>query len=194
MAEPTVGRPGDGPPTITRRPAPMAEAAPAIRLGPVGNLGFLSLRATGGRTDAPTMSPPKPPHRSRSVAVGAAVALLAGLFLTFGGPVEVDAHSGKWAAAGRASATRFDVGITAWDLSKDGHCAKGRLHLGGRWRTRVTDCSHSPRNSGASSSYTPANGTISASACIDRHGYNSNTCHYGSLVAPFGRVDLGNAP
>lgn len=140
------------------------------------------------------MSPPHSTRRSRLVTFGVVVALLTGLFAVAGGPSPVDAHGSKWGAAGKGSATRFDVAITVWDVSGDGHCAKGRLHLGGRWRVRATDCTHSPASSGVGSSYTPASGTISASACIDRHSYNSSTCHYGSFTAPFGRVNLGNTP
>ncbi len=143
------------------------------------------------------MSPPHTTRRSRSFRLlpfGVVTLLLAGLLAIVGVPSAVDAHGSKWGAAGKASATRFDVAITVWDVSGDGHCAKGRLHLGGRWRVRATDCSHSPIGSGVGSSYTPASGTVSASACIDRHSYSSSTCHYGSFTAPFGRVSLGNTP
>lgn len=133
-------------------------------------------------------------HRWRVVALTAVASLFFGLFAVLGGPAPVDAHGSKWGAAARAQATRYDVAITVWDMSGDGHCAKGRLHLGGRWRVRATDCSHNPSWSGVASSYTPASGTISASACIDGHSYSSSTCHYGTFVAPFGRVDLGNTP
>ncbi len=143
------------------------------------------------------MSPPQTnrrEHRRRLLALTATASVVFGLLAIVGGPAPVDAHGSKWGAAGKGSATRFDVAITVWDVSGDGHCAKGRLHLGGRWRVRATDCSHSPVSNGVGSSYTPASGTISASACIDRHSYNSSTCHYGSFTAPFGRVNLGNTP
>jgi len=139
------------------------------------------------------MSPPPPTTGPPRRALIAILLVLAGVAMMLT-PTPVDAHGSKWGAAGKASATRFDVAITVWDVSGDGHCAKGRLHLGGRWRVRATDCSHSPASNGVGSSYTPASGTISASACIDRHSYNSSTCHYGSFTAPFGRVDLGNTP
>lgn len=136
-----------------------------------------------------------PPHRStwprRPLTF---LALLALLLVPVGLAAPVDAHGDKWGAAGHGQATRFDVAITVWDVLQDGHCAQGRLHLGGRWRVRATDCSHSPITRGVASSYTPASGTISASACISNHSYNSSTCHYGSFVAPFGNVGLGSRP
>lgn len=139
------------------------------------------------------MSPPpltNGPPRRVPIAI---LLVLAGVAILMA-PTPVDAHGSKWGAAGKAEATRFDVAITVWDVSGDGHCAKGRLHLGGRWRVRATDCSHDPRSSGVGSSYTAASGTISASACIDQHSYGSSTCHYGAFTAPFGRVSLGNTP
>ncbi len=143
------------------------------------------------------MPPPQSNRRRprwRLLALTTVATLIVGLFTMVGGSSPVDAHGSKWGAAGRASATRFDVAITVYDVSEDGHCAKGRLHLGGRWRVRATDCSHSPASNGVGSSFTSASGTVSASACIDRHSYGSSTCHYGTFAVPFGRVDLGNAP
>ncbi len=139
-----------------------------------------------------------PPHspvtrrrpRRRWLTIGATVALLALLVAS----APVGAHGNRWGAAARGSATRFHVFITVFDKQQDGHCAQGRLHLGGRWRVRATDCSHSPVGNGVGSDAYAATGWISASACIDRHGYSSSTCHYGGFQAPFGSTNLGSVP
>lgn len=131
-----------------------------------------------------------PPRRLMVVALLAVFAAMAMLFA----PPPVDAHGNDSGAAARASATRFHVFTTAYDVKADGHCALGRLHLDGRWRTRATDCSHSPVSNGVGSQAYEATGWINASACIDRHSPGGSTCHYGGFQAPFGSVRLGNAP
>lgn len=141
-----------------------------------------------------------PPHhttrrRSRGAIALVAITLLASVLAALAASAPpVDAHGNKWGAAARPSATRFDVFIRAWDVQGDGHCAVGRLHVGGRWRVKATDCSHSPIGTGVGSNGTSANGWVSAAACITGHGYGSTTCHYGGVNVPFGSANLGNVP
>lgn len=108
-------------------------------------------------------------------------------------PSPADAGGDRWGAAAQIFATRFDVFITAYDIEKDGHCAVGRLHTGGRWRVQAKDCSHSPANQGVGSNAISATGTVNGAACITGHGYNSSTCSYGSITMPFGNKWLGGA-
>lgn len=136
---------------------------------------------------------PPLPSTSRPRAILVALALLTSLATALVAS-PVDAHGTKWNTAAHAGATRFDVYITAYDLVQDGHCARGRLHFGGRWRLLATDCSHSPVGNGVGSGYYAASGSISAASCLSGHSYGSSTCHYGTYTAPFGNIDLGNVP
>ncbi len=137
----------------------------------------------------------RPAARSRSAPLLALVTLAVSLVAaTLFAASPVEAHGDKSGAAARPSATRFDVFIRAWDVKEDGHCAVGRLHVGGRWRIKATDCTHSPVGDGVGSNATSASGWVSAAACIKGHSYNSTRCHYGGINVPFGSTTLGPVP
>lgn len=140
------------------------------------------------------MPPPRSAARSRPVLLLVLLAALALTVSVFTTAPAVDAHGNRSGAAARPSATRFDVFIRAWDIKPDGHCAVGRLHVGGRWRVKATDCSHSPLADGVGSNATSASGWVSAAACITGHSYGTTTCHYGGVNVPFGSANLGNVP
>lgn len=127
-------------------------------------------------------------RRPLLIVVALAALLLPALMA---GPVE--AHGTKWGTAADARSTGLDIYLDEYDLSQDGHCARGRFHLSGKWVTVATDCSHSPASSGVFSGYYGATGTISVSSCLSGHNPSSNTCHYGQYQT-FGRIDLGAVP